>query len=104
MDIKKILGTATMAGALGAAALGLGAGIAQADNHHIPNPPPPAPGDVDVTAPPGHIGQLFGTPPGQLKKQPTITVTVNGQEMEIDNPFLNTPPGHWGDVNFPDVP
>ena len=32
MNVKKIAGTATVAGALGAAALGLGAGTAQADD------------------------------------------------------------------------
>jgi hypothetical protein len=101
MDIKKMIGTATLAGALGAAALGLGTGIAQADPKDR-DPNPPAVDDVDVSAPPGHIGQLFGTPPGQLKKQPTITVTVDDQEVTIDNPFEGRPPGQWDDVDFPD--
>jgi hypothetical protein len=100
MGIKKLMGTATLAGAMGAAALGLGAGLAQADHKDDLNPP--TPGDVDVTAPPGKIGQLFGTPPGQLKKQPDITVTVGDEEVDIPNPFRGEPPGHWDDVDFPD--
>jgi hypothetical protein len=32
MNVKKIVGTATIAGALGTAAVGLGAGTAQADD------------------------------------------------------------------------
>jgi PE family len=40
--------------------------------------------------PPGHIGQIIGIPPGQLKKIPFI----NGQP----NPFFGIPPGHWRDL------
>ena len=71
MNVKKIAGTATVAGALGAAALGLGAGSAQADpdwwDPNIPVIPsvddffdfnPFGPGDLKQLcpwhSPPGH--------------------------------------------------
>lgn len=83
MQLKKIGITATLAGALGAAALGFGAGAAQAhDDLWVPVPVIP---DVDVHlgVPPGHIG----VPPGQAKK------------------FIgNVPPGHWKSVDLvPDL-
>ncbi len=61
MMIKKIAGTATMAGALGAAALGVGAGMAQAHPGPFPPPVPPGPHVVDD----GHWKPL---PPGQIKR------------------------------------
>ena len=73
MNLKKIAGTATLAGALGAATLGLGAGSAQAAPK---NPNPVVPSTTDFTKPPGHIGQDLGTPPGQFKKLPTRTVEL----------------------------
>ncbi|HZA09082.1 hypothetical protein [Mycobacterium sp.] len=69
MNLTKIAGTATIAGALGAAALGLGAGTAQADDWvpwvpwvpHVDNP-------VDWNPlPPGQAKKLcpVDIPPGQ---------------------------------------
>src|SRR6478609_10291588 len=49
MNLKKMAGTALLAGAMGAAGLGLGAGTAQADDHWVPWNP--------------------GGPPGQVKKE-----------------------------------
>ncbi len=40
--------------------------------------------------PPGHIGQILGIPPGQLKKIPFI--------HGCPNPFFGIPPGHWRDL------
>ena len=61
MNVKKIAGTATLAAALGAAALGLGAGSAQADPGWGPNVP-------WIPGPPGHVKNFCpgpcGTPPG----------------------------------------
>ena len=74
MNIKKMAGTALLAGAMGAAGLGLGAGAAQADDHWVPWWP-----DVPGQGPTG-----WGAP-GQLKKI-------------CDPPFFpacGTPPGHW---------
>jgi hypothetical protein len=71
VDLKRIAGTATIAGALGAAALGLGAGSAQADPDWVDIPVIPDVGDwVDWNPWP---------PPGQLKKW---------------CPW-HSPPGHW---------
>jgi hypothetical protein len=72
MNVKKIAGTAAIAGALGAAALGLGAGTAQADDW-VPWVPwvPHVDDWVDWNP----------WAPGQLKK------------MCI--PPFDTPPGHW---------
>jgi hypothetical protein len=73
MSIKKIAGTAAVAGALGAAGLGLGAGSAQADQIWVPDVPgiPWAGHWVDQWTPDG--------PPGQVK-----------------NEFCPwNPPGHW---------
>jgi hypothetical protein len=100
MNLKKIVGTATLAGALGAAALGLGAGSAQAEPKWDPNPVVPS--NTDFTRPPGQISRDLGTPPGQFKKIPTVTVGLpDGTTTVIDpSPFLGVPPGHWGDVPF----
>jgi len=73
MNLKKIAGTAALAGALGAAALGLGGGSAQADPNWVDPNIPWIPGPEDWV--PG----LDWGPPGQVK---------------------NTwcpwdPPGHW---------
>ena len=105
MNLKKIAGTATLAGALGAAALGLGAGSAQAQPGEPGagpngNPHPVVPSNTDFTQPPGHIGQDLGIPPGQFKKIYKIRVQFpNGTiTPPIKNPFFGVPPGHWGDV------
>lgn len=74
MNIKKIGLTATVAGAMGAAALGFGAGTAQADHDKWWEPEIPF---VELPSP-GHIGQFVHVPPGQLKK------------------LVPVPPGHWG--------
>ena len=96
MNLKKIAVTATLAGALGAAALGIGVGSAQAKPK---NPNPVVPSDTDFSQPPGHIGQALGVPPGQFKKLPKITVTYpDGSTAVIDNPYFGVPPGHWGNV------
>jgi len=72
MNLKKIAGTATLAGALGAAALGLGAGTAQADNWEPWVPWVPHVDDwVDWNP----------WAPGQLKKMCPWPI--------------DTPPGHW---------
>ena len=77
MNIKTIVGTAALAGALGAAALGLGAGSAQADRIWVPDIPwiPWGPGHwVDEWIPDANLGS-----PGQIK-----------------NTFCPwNPPGHW---------
>lgn len=71
MNIKAIPGTLTIAGALGAAALGVGAGTGQADpGPRIPRPPVP------------HIDDSTGwhpVPPGQIQRV---------------CPW-HSPPGHW---------
>ena len=53
MNIKKIAGTATLAAALGAAALGLGAGSAQADPKWVDPNIPWIPGDWNPDWNPG---------------------------------------------------
>jgi hypothetical protein len=99
MNLKKIAGTAILAGALGAAALGLGAGLAQAAPKWNPNPVVPS--DTDFTRPPGHIGKALGIPPGQFKKLREITVGLpDGTTTVIDNPFFGVPPGHWRHTPF----
>lgn len=73
MNVKKIVGTATLAGALGAAALGLGVGTAQAD--------PWVPWVPDIPGVPG-VGDWVDVnpfPPGQVKNAMC--------------PWF--PPGHW---------
>ncbi|KUI26960.1 hypothetical protein AU195_04175 [Mycobacterium sp. IS-1496] len=81
MNLKKIGLTATVAGAMGAVALGIGAGTAQADHDEWWwGPEIPRVGDFVELPPPGHIGQITHVPPGQLKKVV---------------PFA-PPPGHWG--------
>jgi hypothetical protein len=96
MNVKKIAGTAVLTGALGAATLGV-AGAAQADPKH--QDPNPVPSDTDFTQPPGQVGRDLGVAPGQLKQQPQITVGLpDGSTVDIDNPFEDVPPGHWGDV------
>lgn len=76
MNLKKIAGTAMIAGALGAAPLGLGAVSAQADpGGRGPNIPwNPGPGDWVDRGPGINLG-----PPGQVKKL---------------CPW-HSPPGHW---------
>jgi hypothetical protein len=68
MNLKRIAATATMAGALGFAAVGLGAGLAQADDDWWWDPVPP----------PGVVGDVVGVPPGQIAHIPFVP-----------------PPGHW---------
>ena len=99
MNLKKIAGTATLAGALGVAALGLGVGSAQAAPKWDPNPVVPS--DTDFTQPPGHVGKALGIPPGQFKKLREITVGFSdGTTTVIDNPFFAVPPGHWRHIPF----
>ena len=96
MNLMKIAGTAALAGALGAAALGVGVGSAQAKPK---NPNPSVPSDTDFSQPPGHVGHDLGIPPGQFKKLPNITVTYpDGTTAVVTNPYFGVPPGHWGDV------
>ena len=78
MNLKKIAGTAMIAGAVGAASLGLGAGSAQADPNWVDPNIPWIPGPADWV--PGHWdpGLNWG-PPGQVKKW---------------CPW-HSPPGHW---------
>lgn len=86
MNLKKIDGTAALAGALGAAALGLGAGSAQADPGWDPNIPwIPGPGDWVPDLVPNNLWA-----PGQIKNAWC--------------PWL--PPGHWagGPHGLPCVP
>ena len=73
MKIRQIAGTAALAGALGAAALGLGTGSAQADDIWVPDFP-------GIPWSPGHwIPDPNLGPPGQVK-----------------NAFCPwNPPGHW---------
>ena len=97
VNLRKIAGTATLAGAIGAAALGLGAGAAQAAPKWNSNPT--VPHDTDFTQPPGHVGRNLGTPPGQFKKLPDVTVGLSdGSTVVIDNPFEGVPPGHWAEL------
>ena len=100
MNLKKIAGTATLAGALGAAALGLGAGSAQAAPKWNPNPVVPS--DTDFNQPPGKVGKALGIPPGQFKKIPTLTVGFpDGSTTLLDpSPFFGVPPGHWRHTPF----
>jgi hypothetical protein len=72
MNLKKIAGSASIAGALGAAALGITAGTAHAHPGPWPPPGPPGPHVVDD----GHWNPL---PPGQEKQY---------------CPW-QSPPGHW---------
>ena len=78
MNLKKIAGTAMIAGAVGAASLGLGAGSAQADPNWVDPNIPWIPGPADWV--PGHWdpGLNWGSP-GQVKKW---------------CPW-HSPPGHW---------
>ena len=94
MDLKRIAWTATLAGAVGAAALGLGTGTAQAQpKHHVLGT---VPSTTDFTQPPGHVGLNLGIAPGQFKKVPTITVGLpGGSTVDIPNPFAGIAPGHW---------
>jgi hypothetical protein len=94
VELRRIAWTATLAGAVGAAALGVGTGTAQAQpKHHAPGP---VPSTTDFTQPPGHVGRDLGVAPGQFKKLETITVGLpNGTTVTIDNPFEGIPPGHW---------
>jgi hypothetical protein len=96
VDLKRIAYTATLAGAVGAAALGLGPGTAQAQpKHHAPGP---VPSTTDFTQPPGHVGQNLGIAPGRFKKVATITVGLpDGSTVDIANPFEGIPPGHWAE-------
>lgn len=68
MNLKKIAGTASLVGALGAATLGFGAGMAQA------NPGPDVPWVPNVDHPGWHP-----VPPGQIQRV---------------CPW-HSPPGHW---------
>jgi hypothetical protein len=68
MNVKKITGAATIAGALGVAALGLGAGMAQAD-YGVPSAGwgPRVHGGVGWNpAPPGQVQKVcpWRSPPG----------------------------------------
>jgi len=82
MNVKKIAGTAAIAGALGAAALGLGAGTAQADDWvpwvpwvpHVDDWLPHVDDWVDWGRGPTGLG-----PPGQIK----------------NDLCPGLPPGHW---------
>jgi hypothetical protein len=77
MNLKKIAGTATIAGVLGAAALGLGPASAQADPHWVDPNIPWIPGWADW-APDWDPGVNWGSP-GQIK-----------------NAWCPwNPPGHW---------
>ena len=78
VNLKKIAGTAMIAGAVGAAPLGLGADLAQADPNWVDPNIPWIPGPADWV--PGHWdpGLNWG-PPGQVKKW---------------CPW-HSPPGHW---------
>lgn len=116
VNIKKTAATAAMAGALGLGAVGLGTGIAQADPPGIPIPPiPPIPApqipgipmpDIPWDGPnvnpawvPGMPpGQNPFGPPGQVMKLPTLTLP-DGTILN-PNPFLNVPPGQWGNLNL----
>lgn len=70
MNVKKIIGAMSLAGALSAGALGVGTGVAQANpGPWIPNPPGP---NIDP-------GKWSPVPPGQIKKW---------------CPYPS-PPGHW---------
>ena len=70
MNIKKMAGTALLAGAMGAAGLGLGAGAAQADDWG-PNPGPwGPPGQVKKWCSPSGFFGPCGTPPGHWENGP----------------------------------
>ncbi len=105
MNLMKIAGTAALAGALGAAALGVGVGSAQAAPK--PKPKPVVPSNTDFSQPPGHVGQDLGIPPGQFKKIYKIRVGLPGPPPTISdpirNPFFGVPPGHWDDVVWPPI-
>ena len=75
MNIKKIVGTATLAAALGAAALGLGTGSAQADPNWVDPNIPWIPGDW---IPDWDPRVNWGVPPGQLKTRATHTRRAMG--------------------------
>ena len=85
VNIKRIAGTATLAAALGAGALGLGAGSAQADPKWVDPNIPWIPGDWDPDWYPDWNPGVNWGPPGQVKKM-------------CPGP-CGTPPGHW--VNGP---
>ena len=108
MDVTKLMkraaaGTA-MAGtvSLGILGFGSGTGFAKPDN------PGPGPGNGNGNGngnsawvpgdPPGQ--NPFG-PPGQVMKAPTVDLPGVG---EVTNPFLNVPPGHWGDPVYTGLP
>ena len=67
MNLKKIAAEATLAGAIGSAALGAATGLANADPMWPTPPPPPIPGPgVNVGAPGNPLppGQNYQPPPG----------------------------------------
>jgi hypothetical protein len=114
--IKKIAGTTTLVGALGAAALGLGTGSAQA-KPNVPVPPvvpgniapnpffiPPGqfmhaaviPGSITPANPTGISNPFFRVAPGQVKKIPLIPGSITPTNPTgISNPLFGVPPGHW---------
>jgi hypothetical protein len=121
MNMKKTTVKATLAGALGAAAVGLGAGIAQADPPFFPVPPVPGNSGISVDGP--DVGV-----PGVDINGPDLNgpgVDINGPDVStpgfgVDGPGVNVggpgnplppgqgfspPPGHDGfirDVGAPD--
>ena len=79
MKLKKIAGTATLAGAMGIAALGLGTGSAQA-KPHVPGPPVPPIPVIPVDVVPGHV------PPGQsLAALHEAPVRVPTEQIPVRN-------------------
>ena len=85
MNIKRIAGTATLAAALGAAALGLGAGSAQADPKWVDPNIPWIPGRLDI----------------RIGIRESIGARRDRSRRLCPGP-CGTPPGHW--INGPQGP
>ena len=110
MKLKKTAVKATLAGALGAAAVGLGAGLSHADPF-LP-PPWPTPTDpglsvqgpsvsgpgIDLQGPSGSIGSPFE--PGASVEGPS----VNGPGVSLQGPSGSIAPPPWAPPQPPPPP
>jgi len=114
MQVKKNPAKATLAGALGAAAVGLGAGIAQADP--LFPVPPPVPGDpgISVEGPDVSAPGLDLQGPDASVDIPNVDVdapefqgpgaNIGGPGSPVPPGLGDIPPGHGGPMPNADVP
>jgi len=109
MKLKKTAVKATLAGALGAAAVGLGAALAHADPFLPPWPTPTDPGlsvqgpsvsgpGIDLQGPSGNIGSPFE--PGASVEGPS----VSGPGIDLQGPSGNIGSPPWAPPQPPPPP